>query len=194
MTRYILVGGYPDKATDKGKAFCEEIIKDFKEPVRILDCIFARPRETWEEVFADDKEFFEKHLPNNKFEIQLADPEKFIRQVKWADAIYFRGGRTTPLMELLNKSKGWDGELDGKTLAGTSAGANMIAKYYYGLDSLELCNGLGLLPIKVIVHWRSDYNAPNINWDKAHSELKNYKEDLPIITLAEGQYEVRTAG
>lgn len=192
MTKYILIGGYPSKASDGGKSFCEEFIKGFNEPIRILDCIFARPRETWEEVFADDKEFFRKHLPNKKFEIQLADPEKFIEQVKWANVIYLRGGRTSQLIELLNKNKGWYKELDGKTLAGTSAGANAIAKYYYGLDSLKLCEGLGLLPIKVIVHWRSDYNAPNIDWDKAYSELKKYKEDLPIITLAEGQFELIT--
>ena len=67
-----------------------------------------------------------------------------------------------------------------------------MAKYYYGLDSLKLCEGLGLLPVKIIVHWHSDYNAPNIDWDKAYLELKNYKEDLPIITLAEGQFEVIT--
>lgn len=129
MTKYILVGGYPDKAPDKDKAFAEELINGFEGPAKILDCIFARPRETWEEVFADDKEFFKEHLLNKKFEIQLADPEDFTEQAKWASAIYFRGGRTTPLMELLNKNKGWEKELDGKTLAGTSAGANMMAKY-----------------------------------------------------------------
>jgi len=192
MTKYILVGGYPDKAPDEGKAFCEEIVKGFEEPVRILDCIFARPRETWEKEYANDQEFFKDHLPNKKLEIRLATPENFVEQMKWANAIYFRGGRTTPLMELLNKNKGWDKELDGKTLAGTSAGANMMAKYYYGLDSLRLREGLGLLLVKVIVHWRSDYNATNIDWDKAYSELKNYKEDLPIITLDEGQFEVIT--
>jgi len=192
MTKYILVGGYPDKASDEGKAFCEEIIKGFEEPIRILDCVFARPQDTWEKVLADDQEFFKDHLPNKKLEIQLAAPENFVEQVKWANVIYFRGGRTTPLTELLNKNKGWDEELERKTLAGTSAGANMMAKYYYGLDSLKLREGLGLLPIKVIVHWRSDYNAPNIDWDKVYSELKNYKEDLPIITLAEGQFEIIT--
>ena len=146
MTKYILVGGYPDKALDEGKAFCEEVVKGFEEPVRILDCIFARPHETWEKEYVNDKEFFGDYLPNKKPEIRLADPEKFIEQVKWANAIYFRGGKT---------------------------------RYYYGLDSLKLCEGLGLLPIKVIVHWRSGYNAPNI-------------EDLPIITMAEGQIEVIT--
>ena len=50
---------------------------------------------------------------------------------------------------------------------------------------------MGLLPIKVLVHYRSNYNAPNINWDKAYAELKAYGEDLPILTLAEGEFVVR---
>lgn len=188
--KYILVGGYPDKAKDSGRAFCEEIVKDFKEPVRVLDCIFGRPRETWEEVFADDKEFFKKHAPNKKLEFKLADPDNFTSQAKWASAIYFRGGKTSELIKILNQNGGWEKELEGKTLAGTSAGANIMSRYYYGLDSLKICEGLGLLPIKVIVHYRSDYNSPNIDWDRAYSELKNYKEDLPIITLAEGEFKI----
>lgn len=190
-TKYILVGGYPNRAPDKGKAFCEEVIRGFNEPVRILDCMFARPEDTWAEELAYDKKFFKDHLPNKKIEIELAEPDKFLKQIKWANAIYLRGGKTSKLMQLLGANKRWEGELNGKTIAGTSAGANIIAKYYYGLDSLKIIEGLGLLPIKVIVHYRSDYNAPNIDWDKAYSDLKNYKEDLPIVTLAEGQFEIR---
>lgn len=51
MTKYILVGGYPHKATDGGKALCEELVRGFGESVRILDCLFARPREIWEESY-----------------------------------------------------------------------------------------------------------------------------------------------
>ncbi len=75
-------------------------------------------------------------------------------------------------------------------VAGSSVGAHAISKYYYGLDDLKIGEGLGLLPIKAIVHYRSDYNAPNIDWDKAEVELKNYKEELPILTLSEGQFEI----
>ncbi|MFA5022713.1 MAG: Type 1 glutamine amidotransferase-like domain-containing protein [Candidatus Paceibacterota bacterium] len=189
-TKYILVGGYPKKALDGGKAFTEELIKGFKEPVKILECLFARPRDNWDEAFNQDKDFFINNLPGKRLEFQLADPEKFREQVAWADAIYIRGGASEAvLLELQKQSEGWEKELPGKTLAGSSAGAHAISKYYYGLDDLKIGEGLGLLSLKIIVHYGSDYNAPNIDWNKAEIELKQYKEDLPLIKLAEGQFK-----
>lgn len=191
-TKYILVGGYPHKAPDGGRAFCEELVKGFNEPVKILDCLYARPKDVWKQVFAEDKEFFAKYLPGKNLEIKLADQKKFIEQVRWSNVIYLRGGITKQLLKLLPTDKVWVNELDGKTLAGTSAGTNAVSKYYYGLSSLKINDGLGLLPVKVIVHWRSDYNAPNIDWSRAYDELRTHKENLDILTLAEGQFQTTT--
>jgi len=189
--KFILVGGYPHKAEDGGKAFAEELVKGFRHPVKILECLFARPRDNWDKAYAEDKEFFTALLPDNELEFQLALPEKFREQVKWADAIYIRGGASEAvLLELQKQSEGWEKELEGKTLAGSSAGAHAISKYYYGLDDLKIGEGLGLLPLKVIVHYRSNYNAPKIDWDKAEQELKDYKEDLELIKLPEGGFKV----
>lgn len=106
------------------------------------------------------------------------------------NAIYFRGGRTGDLIRLLDKNVGWQKELYGKTLAGSSAGADTIAKYYYNLDSLAVEEGLGMLPVKVLVHYQSGYNAPNVDWDRAYGELQIYKEDLPILALREGEFRI----
>lgn len=189
-TKYILIGGYPHKAPDGGQAFAEELVKGFKEPVKILDCLFARPEDNWDEAFGQDKNFFTQHLPDKKLEFRMADPNKFIEQINWANAIYIRGGTTRVLVGQLNKSADWQNSLEGKTLAGSSAGANIMAKYFYGVSSLKLHKGMGFLPIKTLVHYRSDYNAPNVDWDKAENELENYKEPLEIITLAEGEFKV----
>ena len=190
MTKYILVGGHPHKTSDGGKAFAEELVNGFSEPVKILECLFARPKENWDLAFTQDQEFFQKHLPKTRLELVRAEPDKFLEQVKWADAIYIRGGDLEiPLIDLLRQSS-FEKELEGKTLAGSSAGADAIAKYYYGLDDLKIWEGLGLLPIKVLVHYRSDYNAPNIDWDKVETELKGYKEQLPLVALKEGEFKV----
>lgn len=190
MTKYILVGGCDYKAPDGGKAFCEALIDGFQEPIKILICLFARPKEYWDEAYQKDKGFFAKYIPERNIEIELAQPEKFVEQVKWANAIYIRGGSESVLLDLLHECGDWQGELNGKTLAGSSAGACILAKYFYDLDNLKLGKGLGLLPIKALVHWRSDYNAPNIDWDKAYSELDGYKEKIKLLTLEEGQFAV----
>ncbi len=178
-------------ALDGGADFCQELVRGFDEPVKILECLFARPREIWKKVFDDAKIFYAEHLGDKKFILELADKNKFSEQVKWADAIYLRGGdNESDLIDLLKKNQDWQKELDGKTLAGSSAGADAMSKYFYDLDNLKLNEGLGILPIKVLVHYQSDYNSPNIDWEKAYEELKNYKEDLPIVTLREGEFKV----
>ncbi len=193
MTKYILVGGYPHKIADGGKAFAEELVKGFTEPIKLLECLFARPKENWDKVFEQDKEFFQRHLPEKKIELVRAELDKFIEQVRWADAIYIRGGDAEELLIELLRTYSLQKELKGKTLAGSSAGADAIAKYYYGLDDLKIGGGLGLLHVKVLTHYRSDYNAPNIDWDKADRELNEYKENLRLLTLEEGRFEVINA-
>lgn len=101
MTKYILVGGYPHKAEDAGRAFCEEVVRGFEGPVQILDCLFARPEENWEKAFAQDTAFFNKNLPGLQVEIELARPETFIEQITVANAIYIRGGATRTLIQIL---------------------------------------------------------------------------------------------
>ena len=192
MTKFILVGGYTSKAADGGRAFAEELTSGFGGHIKLLDCLFARSRDSWEKAFNQDKEFFAKHLSDRVTDIQLADPERFIEQLRWADVVYIRGGESDKLKDVFSRWPGWEKELSDKTLAGSSAGANMIAQYFYGLDDLGIHTGQGLLPLKVLVHYRSDYNAPHIDWDKAEEELKNYKEDLPLVTLQEGKFKVFT--
>lgn len=190
MTKYILVGGYPKRAQDGGKALAEEMVKGFTEPVRFLVCYFARPEDQWEANFTDDKEFFAKELPGTSIEFKIATVKDFIEQLQWANVLYIRGGSMEPLYERLGKNPGWEKNLDGKTVAGSSAGAHALTKYNHKLDTPEIGEGLGLLPVKVLVHYRSDYNAPNIDWDAAYEQLKVYKEDLPLYTLAEGEFVI----
>lgn len=190
MTKFILVGGYVQKAPDSGRAFCNELVKNFPEPVKILDCMFARLQTVWEETFAKDKEFFKIQLPDKKVELKLAKLDTFIDQVKWADVVYLRGGSSEELVKSLQERDGWTKFLDGKTIAGTSAGADALSKYYYGLDNLKIRNGLGLVPVKTIPHFKSDYHGWEFDWDKAKAELNAHKENLPLLALQEGEFKV----
>lgn len=189
MTKFILAGGYPTKTEDGGALFAQELVKGFDEPVRILDCLFARPEDTWTEVFQKDRLFFSSKLKQNII-LELAEPGQFVEQLRRADVVYFRGGTTKSLIAALKGCVGWEKELESKTVAGTSAGANFLAKYYYSLGNLEVHEGLGVLPIKVIVHYESDFNAPNIHWDTAYQDLKVAGEELPIYPIREGEFDV----
>jgi len=94
------------------------------------------------------------------------------------------------MTESLVERPEWKKDLAGKTIAGSSAGADALSTYYYGLDTREVRSGTGLLPIKMIPHFKSDYHGWEFDWDKAEAELKAYKEDLPIMALREGEFKV----
>jgi len=188
--KHILVGGYPHKAADGGKALCEEMIRGFEKPVKILDCLFARDPQTWNMGFEQDTAFFTKHLGKENITTTLADPKIFLRQLQETEVLYIRGGRTDVLIEQLQKHPGWEQEVSGKTIVGSSAGADALVKYNYDLDTKKLGMGLGILPVKVLVHYGSAYNNTEWNWPEMEEILKNYGEDLPIVKLAEGQFEI----
>ncbi len=190
MTKFVLVGGYPHKAADGGRAFAEAVVQGFDEPVKFLDCLFARPHDTWAKGHAQDKELFGNAVPEKQLDMRPADPFSFMEQLTWADVLYIRGGSNEVLREALSAYRDWETVLEGKTVAGSSAGANILSTNYWSPDSLACGEGLGILPIKVIVHYGSDYNAPHVDWEKGYAQLQNYKEDLPILKLPEGGFEV----
>lgn len=187
MTKFVLLGAYAEKTEGDGRAFVEEAVEGFDQPVRVLVCLFARPEDTWQELLEKDRFFFASKL-KQKVILDLATPEKFTEQVRRNDVIYFRGGRTKKLLAAVKASPGWEKELDGKTVAGSSAGVNFLAHFYYSLDDVEVCEGLGILPVSALVHYQSDYNAPNIDWDTARAELA--ARGYPVLTLKEGEFTV----
>lgn len=191
MTKYILHGGSLWESADRDKKLVEELIGEVaNEPVKILICYFARPESQWDNLFATQKGQFDAFGLDRKYELLMAQPKDFISQLIWADVLFITGGAESKLRALLEKSPGWEKELNGKTIMGSSAGADLISKYYYNVDTLQIEEGFGLLPLKALVHYRSGYNAPNIDWDAVETELEKYKENLPVIKLAEGQFQV----
>lgn len=193
MTKYILAGGYIVRGSpDGGKAFCDELVKGIdKKPIKILDCMFARPSDSWEDKLKEDNDFFSKHVSD--FTLELADPLKFTEQVKNSDVIFLRGGFILPLMEILNNDISWIKELKGKVVAGTSAGAATIARYYYVGTTSRIGNGLNLLPIKFIAHWKSEnpkYSEKKIDWNRALRSMKEHKENIELVTLQEGEFKI----
>lgn len=191
MTRYILVGGYPWKALDGGKAFVEACAEAAKSPITILICLFARDQSEWQQAYEDDIARFTANLPERQLTFVLASKDRFTEQVRDADIVYLRGGDTQQLIGALSRNKSWVKYLEGKTLAGTSAGADAMAMYYYALDNPRIEHGLGLLPVKVLVHYESDYSNGAIDWREAYRALDSYDQKLELLAIHEGQFIIR---
>lgn len=196
MPKYILNSGGLKNQPEKADKFHKEIVKDLGNSPRILLCYFAQPREYWEEKFSNYPNNFLKSMDEGiKPEFELAFPDRFEEQVNNNDAVIIYGGDDVLLMHYL-KNYNLPSIWEEKVVAGSSAGSNALVKYFWTCDWRQSMEGLGLLPIKFISHYKSEYgkNDPRgpINWDKAYDELKDYKEDLPMNTLEEGDIVIFT--
>ncbi|HDH07591.1 MAG TPA: hypothetical protein ENG89_01060, partial [Candidatus Moranbacteria bacterium] len=163
--------------------FFREIVSDFSEPIKVLIVCFATEKDTWPDQFEWEKKKFT--FLNENIEFILADdnPEIFPKQVVDSDAIYIKGGSTQPLYKKLKNIKNLSNLFRGKILAGSSAGANIVAKYYYSYHRDRIEEGLGILPIKVFVH----YSEEKVEKLKI---LEKHKENLKTYVIPETEYVV----
>lgn len=130
---------------------------------------------------------------NKKFEFVVASKnlEKFLKQLKNAEAVYFRGGRTLKLMRKLEPIKRkLKKAFEGKTILGSSAGAIMLGKYYYDQEQDGIQKGFNLIPAKIMTHYLSKGEYAKVSGKEKLELLKEYKEGLPVYAVKETEFEV----
>lgn len=185
MTRFILhggiVAGQPQLLAEM--SFFNKFIKDLPRSAHVLCLYIAIDPDRWEDEFKHELEKMSTQIEPNAIELELGsnDAQQLKEQIKLSDAVYLRGGSNTELIKstLMKESK--LGELfSDKVVAGSSAGAYALSRYYISTKGV-VGRGLDIVPCKVIAHYT----------DKRMAELetlKNYGEDLPLYALREGEY------
>lgn len=194
MTRYILSSGGLVNNIPGAKKFVAEIVKGLGDNPKILFCFFAQPREVWEEKFPEYEKGFTEWCPEGvQPEFELALPDIFIEQIEACDALYIHGGDDRLLQSYMNDFNiptVWNG----KIVATNSASTQLLSQSYWTCDWRECRDGFGILPIKSIPHYKSDYGSKDlrgpIDWQKAYNQLKEYGDTaLPVYALKEGEFE-----
>jgi len=195
MTKYVLNSGGLGDNTDSAKRFFAELVKGHGQNPRILMCFFAQPREEWEKRFGSYKKAFSKFMPEGiKPVYKMAFPESYQEQVAESDVIYCHGGDDHLAMYWFKKlgvPEVWKGKVVGTNSATTHA----LARHFWTCDWRQLNDGLGVLPIKVISHYKSNYGTEDprgpIDWEKAKRDLETYGDTtLPVYALSEGEFIV----
>lgn len=190
-TRIILHGGNSDRNTDKNEKFYNEIIDGIdSDAIRVLCVYFARPEHRWEESYDDDQIAFRRVERETGCEIETklaksADIDTFLQDIVESDVLFMNGGMKGYLKETLlaiGAERFWN-VLDGKTLVGISAGANVLSKYYYSMVADGIREGTGFLNIKLLTHYSPDE-------PQQMEMLKAYGEDLQVATVREEEYIV----
>ena len=195
MTKYILNSGGLKNQPERADKFNREIVRGLGKNPRILFCHFAVAREYWEEKFANYTERFLKSMDKEiKPKFELAFPDKFASQLKNNDAVIIHGGDDTLLLYWLKRYDLPEIWKD-KVIAGSSAGSSALTKHFWTCDWRKCLDGLNILPIKFMPHYKSDFGSTDprgpIDWKKAYDELAEYGDKtLPIYALEEGDFIV----
>ncbi len=176
MTKYILHGGYTRESNSDNDTFFREMTQGLTGKVSVLLNYFATVEESRnEQYFKEEKERLLQNSENKDLEFEIARVGKLKEQLEKAGVMYMRGGSSHKLLEGLSKTSELEKLFEGKVIAGSSAGACALSKYYVSNDSGKIGEGLGILNIKCYCHYEEgDENVP---------KLKAYKEALPILTL-----------
>lgn len=194
MTKYVLNSGgwrnYPDRA----KEFCAEVFKDTGKNTKVLVCFFAVPREDWDAKYTESIERIKNVTPERITPtFELAYPTTFAQQAQAADVIYISGG-DDHLLQYWLKQFDLPKIFDGKTVATSSASSHALSTHFWTCDWRMCLDGLGILPIKFLAHYKSNYGSTDqrgpIDWATALAELQEYGDPkLPIHAMEEGRFK-----
>lgn len=190
MTKYILHGGYTSADNELNRTFYEEIIRDVPDGGAVLLCYFASKDVDNSGKFKEDSERLKEHSHDKNLTFLLASEEDFMEQLKKSDALYIRGGSTPKLLGVLRKYDKFKENLDGKTVAGSSAGAYAIGRYsafHEDESGGQIREGLGLLPLRVVCHYESADLPPN---PQALAALENMAQELELAFLKDFEWKV----
>lgn len=110
-----------------------------------------------------------------------------LEEVQNADAVYLHGGSTNKLLRLLREFPSLEQYIQGKTVAGSSAGAYAIAKYGASHSEDAMREGLGLAPLRVVCHYESSELPPAPG---AVALLQNTATELELVLLRDFEWKV----
>ena len=189
MTKYIFHGGGTRKESGNNDSFYAELVKDIPEHGLLLLVYFASRTADNSERIAYDTQKCREFSNGKDFDVEVATIGEFINQITKADAIYFRGGSTEKLLNTLKQFSDLKScfENKTKTVAGSSAGAYVLSTLYSSHYEDIAAPGLGIVPVRVITHFRSEKMPPK---EGAIEALKETRQDLGLITLEEGEWKV----
>jgi hypothetical protein len=82
-----------------------------------------------------------------------------------------------------------------RTIGTNSASSSILATSYWTCDWRQCFDGFGVLPIKFIPHFNSEFGSDDprgpIDWQAAKDELAEYGDkSLPIYALERAEYVV----
>lgn len=186
-TKFILHGGYTSEHNEHNEGFFNELALSIPDKGSVLLVYFAS--DDGIDKFEDDKKRISSFLENKEVTFVKATENDFINQVKNADVTYLRGGDTQKLRDQLSIYSELRKSIRGKTIVGSSAGAYVLAQYYYTNSRNEVLEGFGFLPIRIICHYQSKIHPVLANTDPV-TVINKFDNNLELVLLRDYEWRV----
>ena len=154
---------------------------------KVLMCFFASREEDTMSIYNKLSSKLIKFSNGKQIDFIFASLESFVKNVKQADAIYFHGGNTPTLLKDLKDFSDLELLFSQKTVAGSSAGAYMLAKYGTAHTGESVRQGLGMVNKKLVCHFQSPDMHPT---ESSFEELKQIAPELETIYLKDCEWQV----
>lgn len=194
MATYVLAGGNDSDYPEFGTRLANFVISHVSSP-KILDVFFAVDESKHDDKVAMWQDWYNQYFGAN-IERRNATTATFEQDVEWADVIYFHGGQTALLMEVM---KGYTAEqlrllFGSKIVVGSSAGANFLSLTNYSLTAREIMPGKGVVSCAAVVHYLvKDFDGSVYSlddWRSIVDQIKDKADGLPTLLLPEGTFSV----
>lgn len=184
MTKYILHGGETKLDCEWNTKFFQEMVRGVDSP-RILALFQAVPVDGRPARIEKLKQKLEDANPGMAYSLAIAseNPKTLADQLEHANVVYLHGGDTQALFTSISQVPNLKERLNGKIVAGSSAGAYVLAAAYFSNSRRVVDRGLGILPIKIFAHWDESQQTEL-------AELRAFGEELPIVLIPETEYIV----
>jgi peptidase E len=187
MTKFILHGGFTRRENELNRSFTEELVHDIPNGGEVLLVYFASRSHDTQEVFEEMCKKFHDQAVGKKFTCTKATRGDFIEQLIRADAVYFHGGDTNKLLEILQSYPDLKPLIAGKTIAGSSAGAYILATLGASHSEDRMRSGLALVPLRVVCHYESPEMPPA---EGAVELLTKTSPELELVLLRDCEWKV----
>ncbi len=155
MTKYILHGGFTRRDNESNRTFYKEFVSGIPNGGTVLLIYFASRSDDITEVSEEQKMLFSAEAAEKNLSFLVATEEDFLKQIKESDGIYIHGGSTNKLLRVLRTYPDLRPLVEGKTIAGSSAGAYALVKFGASHSEEVVREGLGLVPLRVVCHYES---------------------------------------
>ncbi len=188
MTKYILHGGFSRKDNESNRALFAELVSDVPDGGTVLLVYFAS--ESGDDIgrrFTNHQQQILSQANGESLQLVLADEMDFKVQVEKADAVYFNGGSTLKLLTTLEQFPHLNELFVGKTVAGSSAGAYVLATYGAAHSGEHIRKGLGLVPVRVVCHYESPELPPS---PTSLEEIEKTASELELVILRDYEWRV----